>query len=218
MINLLVCRIKRGHEVNKSAKMLLDMIRPKLKALAKIAVSGTGIAIETALADLESQTIEYIQTRFILGEVTYPLHFLFGTPNGWMYRFANNYAKKTRRWEDTHTLFDNRPGRWKERGEEARNKNAFYLGVIDEQAIEAWEEAQAEQETEETSTARKIIDDGLTLSSQEYLIVQFCLENATEARRPLNGLHVYLAKLTGMPRAKVTKIAKDAFEKVKAEV
>jgi hypothetical protein len=42
--------------------------------------------------------------------------------------------------------------------------------------------------------------------------------NALEAKRPLNGLHVFLSQTMGVVRARVTKIYKDACDKTKKEV
>jgi len=199
--NLLVCRIKRGIEVNRSAKLFLQMVRPILKKFAKRAIAGTNIDIETALADLESQTIEYLQHYYVMGEIAYPLHYLFGQPNGVIRHFSNNYARKTRRYEETHVLSD----------------------TSEPEAGSAWEaqqpspDEQEELETEVTRAARAVIDDGMTLTLPEYRVLKFCLTNAMEAKRPLNGLHVYLARNMGVVRARVTRIFADAGKKLVAE-
>lgn len=195
ILNLLTCRIKRGIDVNRSVRLFLRMVRPKLKTYAKIAIKGTSIDLDIALADLESATIEYIQNHYMMGEIAFPLHYLFGHPNGVIYHYANNYGKKTRRYEDTHELHSE--GQDEDGGED-------YAPPPDEE----------ENETEETRRAREIIDDGVTLTGEEYQVLQFCLANAAEGKRPLNGLHIYISKVTGIPRTKVAKIYKDATEKV----
>lgn len=196
ILNLLTCRIKRGIEVNRSAKLFLEMVRPKLKTYAKMAVRGSNIDIETALADLESETIGYIQHHYMMGEIAYPLHRLFSPQNGHITFYARNYAKKTRKWEDMNTLQD---------GDELREDQA------DTSTVE-------ETETDETHQARLVVEDGISLSLSEYRVLKFCMTNTIEAKRPLNGLHVYLSRNMGVVRARVTRIFKVATEKVVDEV
>ena len=200
--NLLVCRIKRGIDVSRSARLFLRLVRPKLRTLAKNAVRGVNIDIDIALADLESQTIEYLQHHYIMGEIAYPLHYLFGQPNGVVRHFANNYARKARKYESHHAFTD---------GDELAGNSKHDEHVIPE-------EPGTTTDTDETREARKVLEDGITLSLHEYRVARFCLHNATEAKRPLNGLHVYLAKTMGVARARVTRIWADSAKKLVREV
>ena len=195
IINLLVCRLKRGIEVNRSTKLLLQMLRPELKNLTQWAIRGTNIDAGMALADLESYTIELILKKYVMGGVAYPLHWLFGRPHGYINLYANNYAKKTRQYESMQLL----SGRNEE--DEDDSSEPFYDPRDEE-----------EDTTKSTRVARDIIDDGITLTLQEYRILKFCLSNASDAKRPLSGLHVYLGQKTGLGRAKVTRIMKDASD------
>lgn len=178
------------------------MVRPKLKIYAKIAIRGTNIPMAVALADMESQTIEYLQQIYVMGDRAYPLHFLFGDKNGYIKHFANNYARKTRKFEATHFL---------ERGDRKRDD-----GYGDPQ----WDarEEPDEEETETTRRAREVVDDGLTLTLSEYRVMKFCMSNASDAKRPLNGLHIYIARAMGCSRARVTKVFADCRKKLISEV
>ena len=196
MTNLLVCRLKRGIEVNRSTRMLLSMLRPKLRALARFAIRGTSLELDLVVAELESATIEALLKNYVMGEIAYPLHYLFGHPNGVIRHYANNYAKKARRYEDTYTIVSN----------------------LAEQIKDAYEIEHEEEDTKRTRIARDVLEDGITLNVVEYRVMKFCLTNATEARRPLNGLHVHLAKTMGVVRARVTKIYADATRKLQAAV
>lgn len=194
--NMLVCRIKRGIEVNKASRLFIQMVRPKLKLLARQAVRGTRIDLDIALADMESEVLDYIQNHYIMGEIAYPLHRLFNDHNGHMKFYASNYARSTRRYEDTHLL-------------PSSSDEALY--------DEATTMDEEETDTDVTRRARDIIDDGLTLSLAEYRVMKFCLSNASDAKRPLNGLHVYLSRSMGVVRARVTKVWADASKKVVEE-
>lgn len=198
MTNLLVCRIKRGIEVNRSAKMLLTMLRPKIRTLARFALRGTNISMDVVMSDLESATIEALMRNYVMGEIAYPLHYLFGHPNGVIRHYANNYGKKARRYQESHFLV------------------ASALDLIDAHALSSYESEP--QESERAQRARAVIEDGVTLTASEYRVLKFCLENATEAKRPLNGLHVHLAHTMGVIRARVTKVYSDAAKKVVAAV
>lgn len=198
MTNLLVCRIKRGIEVNRSSKMLLTMLRPKLRTLARFALRGTNITMDVIMADLESATIEALMKNYVMGEIAYPLHYLFGHPNGVIRHYANNYGKKARKYQEAHYLV------------------ASALDLIDAQTSLTYNGEL--QGNDKATRAREVIEDGMTLSAVEYRVIKFCLDNATEAKRPLNGLHVHLARTMGVIRARVTKVYSDATKKVVAAV
>jgi hypothetical protein len=198
--NLLVCRIKRGIDVNRTTRLLLQMLRPKLKLFARHAIQGTRIDLETALADMESFTIEQIQQHYIMGEIAYPLHWLFDFARGHVYFYAHNYAKKGRKYEETHSFQSN----WATEHSE----------TIDDAPLPL---AEDEETTQSTRDARAIVDDGLTLTLPEYRVLKFCLTNALDAKRPLNGLHIHLARSMGLVRARVTKIYSDAHKKLLLE-
>lgn len=205
MTNLLVCRIARGIDLNRSSKLFLEMVRPMLKLLAKEASRGTNVDLDTALADLESQCIVYLQHNYLQGEIAYPLHYLFGIPKGVLRRYASNYGRKERRYETTHQLATAGPG--------SEDEDA-------EQVEPSWDPREEVEplELQRTRVAREVLDDGITLTLAEYQVLSFCLANALDAKRPLNGLHVYLGRTMGVGRARVTKIYSDALRKVRMEV
>lgn len=203
--NLLVCRLKRDIDVDRSTKLFLQMVRPKLRVFARQAIRDTNLDFDVALADMESHTIDYIRRYYVMGEIAYPLHYLFGHPQGVMRHFTNNYARKSKRYEETHVL-DDASMTW----EEQSDANAMRMEAEDEDDT-------AETTSDVTRRARDIIEDGLTLTSQEYRVMKFCMMNATDAKRPLNGLHVYLSRTMGIPRAKATKVYADATRRVVQE-
>lgn len=193
--NLLACRIQREIDVDRNVKAFLQVVRPKLKALAKQAIAGTSIDMDIALRDLEAQTVVVLQNKLVIGDIGYPLHYLFGIPKGLITCYAKNYAKKQKRNE----AYEEEPL------DETHHLNESYDP----------REAVEEEETSKTRHARYVIEDGITLTSLEYLVIRFCLDNAQHAKRPLNGLHVILAKLTGLTRNRITRIYADALEKIK---
>lgn len=196
--NLLVCRIKRNIDVNRSTRQFLSMVRPKLKLLARHAIKNTKIDMEIALADLESATIESLQHHWIMGERGYPLHYLFSPIKGSIHFYANNYAKKTKKYNEETVLCPD-------------GTKALGWPVVKDEPLTSMDE---DSQTDETTRAREVIQDGITLTASEFRVLSFCLANATKARRPLNGLHLYLARCFGVVRARATKIYADAAQKV----
>lgn len=195
--NLLVCRIKRGIKVEQSTKLLLKMLRPKFKKLAKEAIKNSSIDLATAIADHESLAIESITHRYVMGEIAYPFHYLFGFPNGILRRYAHSYARKTREFQDRHVL---------ERATETRLET------------DVAEDPYEEQETEATRAARDVIEDGVTLNTLEYRVMTFCMQNCPDQKKLLNGMHTALARITGINRLKITKAYADACKAIVSEV
>lgn len=197
ILNLLTCRIKRGIDVSRSSKMFLAQCRKMTWRLAKQAVKGTNIDLAVATADIESYIIEVMQNTYTHGEIFYPLPFLFSPFKGRATFFVANYARKTRKFGDTHLL-------------QNEYENPNWDGAPEPEV--------EEQDTDVTRRARAIIEDGVTLNLEEYRVLKFCMTNAKDAKRPLNGLHVYLALVGDIPRIKCTQIYSTAIKKLTAQM
>lgn len=194
ILNLLTCRIKRGYEVNRSAKMFLEMVRPELKKLARIAIRNTRVDLDTAFRDLESETIMRMQHGFVLGDIGYPMYYLFGHPNGHISRYAFKYSEKPKKYERGELL-----------------SGAKWIEAKLDTVVEDHEET----ETEETRCARAVIEDGVTLTLSEYRVITLCMLHAKEPKRPLNGLHDYIARMLKTDRNEVNRLMKSASNKIR---
>lgn len=221
--NLLVCRIKRGIDVNRSCKLFLEMVRPALKAFSKKAIRNTAIEPDIALADFESKTIELLQNTYIQGEYGYPLHFLFGQPRGHIRLYSYNYAKDERKNND-HMFLQKSDSlqTWdslqNKHPTEVDDMAEFYGPARLTGASGCSGSNETHYQTDKTSAAREVIYDGVTLDSTSFRVASFCLTNASEAKRPLSGLHVYMSKVTNIPRTKVTKIWSDSCKLLQEEL
>lgn len=223
--NLLVCRIRRGIEVNRSTKLLLELLKPKLILLAQEIINATkaqGVDRETVFADLQSETIYQLTHRFVMGEIGYPLHYLFNVPAGTMRRYVSNVIAKHRKFSveipglgvgsvgasksyrnHVDMLVDDGDGRIGRREITAEN------AVIPDETL-------GEHHIAELAThLNEVIDDGLTLKLPEYRVMRFCLDNASDAKRPLNGLHIYMARVLGPVRSRITCIFSTALAKTR---
>jgi predicted DNA-binding protein (UPF0251 family) len=78
--------------------------------------------------------------------------------------------------------------------------------------------AAPDEQSDFTRQLMAIIEDGVTLNSNEYRVLKFCLYNGNElnATRHIDGLHIMLANIMGVSRPRVTRLYKRAREKVKA--
>lgn len=206
--NLLVCRIKRGIQRDKSTRLLLELLKPKLMQMATEiinATGATGLERENVLLDVQSATIEQLMHHYVMGEIGYPLHYLFGMPNGVMRRWVTSQITKTRKHSATYMLSFN---------DAARNNDddwaASFLGTVET------DEIMSDAHTRELAgEIEDIIDDGITLRLSEYRVLKFCTDNASDAKRPLNGLHIYLGRVMNVVRSRVTKLMADATSKVR---
>lgn len=214
--NLLTCRIKRGIQRDKSTRLLLELLKPKLMQMATEIINATGttgLEREQILLDIQSATIEQLLHHYVMGEIGYPLHYLFGMPNGVMRRWVTSQITKTRKYNATYSStspYKGSPRDPSRTTDDVIDRQEYLLGEthIDDTLTHDHVKAMA-------TKVNMVIDDGLTLRLSEYRVLRFCLDNASDAKRPLNGLHIYLGRVMGVVRSRVTRIAADSIGKVK---
>jgi len=173
LVNLLVCRLQRGIEVDKTSRLLLRLVRPKIRqaALNLIKTLDTENDKDEIIVDLSAFVIEQLMTKYVMGEHMHPLRWLFNRPNGAVTRWAIRYrraAYKRQRHEvvsDTDALdFETVPGHEFDPDAATRERNSLAL---------------------------QLIKDGVTFPLKEYRALRFFLCNADD--RP--GMPHY-----GLPR------------------
>lgn len=203
MLNLLVCRLVRGIDVEQTSKLILEMLRPKLLNLAvRVLRQAPGVPMEVAYKDLQSAAIELLQHRYKMGEVAFPLHYLFGAPHGAMYLFAHNYGKTEGAYEKTFVTSGASP-------EEVQGADPTTPSSTDPHA-----EDDAESETNVTRTARAVIADGSTLSALEYRVMAFTLSASDDGEKSSRAQR-YLAEQLGVSLIRVAKVYEQASAKVR---
>lgn len=206
--NLLVCRIKHNVQRDAATRMLLEMLRPKLLREATSVMKGLDpqdghVDFDAVMADLESAVIVALVHHYIVGEIAYPLYYLFGPRSGVVTHFAAAYAQRQRKQQRTFVL--------------AEDVYAHVHGHEEPAAPEDDIDARLDRARtrDVIATARQVIDDGLSLSLDEFRVMRFCLTNADEtSKRPTNGLHAHIATRMGLVRSWVTKLAADATRKI----
>jgi len=190
IINLLVCRLQRHINVNRTTRTLLKIIRPKLQRVASnLLKDTTGNRSDAAdiMAELEAQTIEQLMHHYVMGEKLHPLRWLFSHPSGAITRWGTNYRRAMWRRQRAEVLVDSE--------------------VLDQRATEDDAPVEYDQDAESrarTLAAMQLVRDGLTFPLHEYRVLRFFLRNAAEeGAKPHFGLATVLANATGMSRKTV---------------
>ena len=211
--------------MNQSTKLLLELLRPKLVQLAQEIINATGASggdRDNIFADVQSQFIDLLMHKYVLGEYGYMLHYLFGVPKGLMRRYVSSEITKKRKYNSQ--FLDPGSGNRFEDGRGSRvDQNSFsdndrFIFARREPMEPATNPDDTLEEAHVKALAGRIndiIDDGITLRLAEYRVLRFCLDNASDARRPLNGLHIYMGRVLGVVRSRCTKLYSDALAKIR---
>lgn len=225
-INLLICRMHRDIDKNKSTAQLLDLLRPKVARIAQSIlhmVSPTLTPdVDEVTRDVESAIVEYLLDHYQMGELAYPLYFLFGGKSGVMYRWSLAYAARLRKaWQDKYPIGGtgvSDEGDFEDRLD--RLESSATSGMISTRPnAEISEEDSITEGIDQRAAAQRImtlVDDGISLDLDEYRVMVFCLENVNERGRALNGLHAFMADRLGVARSRVTRLFHDAARQLAA--
>lgn len=189
VINLLVCRMKRGIDVNNSTKLLLKLLRPRTLKTAQYIVSqlGSQVQMDDVILDVESAIVESLMTKYKLEERAWPLHFLFAPRPETIHGWAGAYVRKAK-------LYQHRFG-----GEEP-------------------EEIEDESPNNDMlSSINSLVEHKGLLTPLEYRIFKFCITNAdSKLAKPFGGLHTFLAQQLGVSRGMISQKFKSASDKIRA--
>ena len=242
VINILACRIRIGVERNESSKLLLAMIRPSLVKLvsdARSRVGGGFIDIDSLLLDLESRVIECLLSEdgYRIGETAYLTEYLFGhnPRTGWVRKWILWGYSKDQRFYKKHTLYNRRDDGDDESSRDniaakasgdrtyvwmsSPNNTMSAAGsrsVSD--AVEDYElsKSEGDDNADAIHAIKGIIDDGITLNTNEYRVISFCLAHANESNkaRLIDGTHTYLSTIMGVSRPRITRLYSVARKKL----
>ena len=231
-INLLVCRLKIGIARDASARTLLTLFRPgmvNLVASARRRAGGISIDFDDMLMEMQSFAIESILCKYSIGELNPITNFLFDPRSGNLVKWSMWYVTKLQRFASRHTLAG-------ANGFESASEDDDNLSSEDDYGSESVSDSSsvtdaarsyvmesAVHEYTNLSTQRsladevlEVIDDGVTLNTNEYRVFKFCLQNANENNdiRMIDGLHIHLAKIMQVSRPRVTRLYKRSRDKV----
>jgi hypothetical protein len=238
VINILACRIRLDINRNASSKLLLEMIRPSLVRLvtdARSRVGGSYIDIDSLIIDLESRVIECLLSEdgYRIGESAYLTEYLFGhnPRTGWVRKWILWGFSRDQRFYKKHTLYNTSKDR--ETDEDFRanmaakdsgnhtyvwmNSSAAGARGVDD-AVEDYElsRSDGDDNADAINAIKSIIDDGVTLNTNEYRVISFCLSHANESNkaRLIDGTHTYLSAIMSVSRPRITRLYSVAKRKL----
>lgn len=220
-INILACRIRNGINANESAKLLLEMIRPKLIDLVSTARSRVGdvyIDMRSLLMDLESRVIECLLSPdgYKIGGPAFLTHYLFGTSphTGWVKKWILWNFTKDQKFYKRHMLLDI----YSDQEKDDTTSYSHHESKLVAAAIADYESSQVDpyDRNNSMSAVREIVEDGVTLNVNEYRVISFCMTYANESNRSrlIDGTHTYLAEIMGVSRPRITRLFFTARTKI----
>jgi hypothetical protein len=225
VINLLVCRLERKIDVNKSTRALFRMLQPKLLKIAKRMVTTIGnsghASIPDLVAEMQSVAVESLMTQYVMGEALHPLRWLFGDPHGAITRWSIRHTNNIRRQSQVFYSYGHIAGDGPAPPEDATNfdledrltrlnftASGSAVRTLPEHLVHRPEEYDDHAESRDRNKkALDIVDDGVTFPLSEYRVLRFCLTNANDAASvPTAGLHQHLSKTMRSSRKSVTRL------------
>jgi hypothetical protein len=193
-LNLLTCRIKYGIKENASLRHFFTMIKPKLQKITKQYTSvvwADSESYEENMAEMQAAVYDAIKSSYNISSVLYITAYLFSFPAGVVTRWARNKINSNLKYYSTHQLTD----------------------TFGTDSHDVWE-----IDTDDYIYAVfDIIEDGKTLTTDEYRILSFLMKNAREDRhrvRMMDGLIAHLENLTNMSKTDIRDNFKSAKEKL----
>lgn len=233
LINLNICRLQLGIERDKAAANLLQILRPgMIRLLSHVKQSGGayGMDMDQLLQDMRSTTIEYLVNDYKIGDRGRATPYLFDPHQGFLTKWVKWVTGKNRRFYMHHELVNPSDSYYPDDGEEAYGVNYSTQGSGGSASWDSIMESSDSLRYDPYSTSddnksgmvqkvTDIIEDGMTLNSNEYRVIKFCMVNGNEANstRHIDGLHIYLAKLMGVSRPRITRLYARSKHKIKEQ-
>lgn len=215
--HLLTCRIQRDIARDKSIKLFLELVRPKVRKMAAWVHQRTAIDMDEIVADMESTIVESLCFKYKFGSVA-PLVWLFHERLGAVRHWAIRTVYDTERRNNMFFSYDEtRPEMHEAGGADVfpdlerslrRLNTASTRGRIhtlplpQEEAIEGTDE----EIVELCARALEVVEDGVTLPVAEYRVLKFCLQNTRDFQNLTQKLHKYMAGAFGQRRKVISHL------------
>ena len=235
MINVLICRLQLGIDRDQAAAHLIKLYRPgmiKLLTHAKQSGNIIGTDMDQLLQDMQSTMIEYLLYDYKIGDRGRATPYLFDPYQGFLTKWVKWVIGKNRRFYVHHELYsplDEHNGSSEDGSETSYHAEQIATqggsgtswGALLEGTSSMVYNPYAQEDTVSDlgKQVANIIDDGITLNSNEYRVMRFCMANANEqnSTRIIDGLHIYLGKLMGVSRPRITRLYSRAKDKIKKQ-
>jgi hypothetical protein len=230
LININICRLQMGIERDKAVKNLLKILRPgMIRLISYVKQTGAipGIDMEQLLNDMQSVAIEYLLYDYKIGDRGRATPYLFDPNQGFLIKWVKWMTGKNRRFYSHHELHDPNES-YTDEEEDAHHHQAQWTTQSD--THNSWDSitqgsiqskydlyASTDKEIDMSGSIMDIINDGMTLNSNEYRVMLYCLTNSNESNntRHIDGLHISLAKLMNVSRPRITRLYRRGQDKLR---
>ena len=220
-INILVCRLKLGIDINNTTKALMAVFKPGVLSLissTKKKVEDGTIDYKDMIAEMHAYVIECILSKYSLGELNPVTNFLFGQKTGYLPKWCVWYINRFFKWNEKHvqsydTDKNEEDDTYHEEDSEQHYTKLTDKAHVDDQTID-FEDPYTSSVVDD---AMKIVEDGITLNMHEYRVMKFALQNANDGNdvRMIDGIHIHQAHMMGVSRPRATRLFKRAREKLR---
>lgn len=235
LINVLICRLQLGIKRDQAAANLIKLYRPgmiRLLTHAKQSGNIVGTDMDQLLQDMQSTMIEYLLYDYKIGDRGRATPYLFDPHQGFLTKWVKWVIGKNRRFYVHHELYsplDEHGGTNEDGSEQSYHAeqistqggtNSSWSAILEGSGSMTYNPyAQEDSASNLGRQVNNIIDDGVTLNSNEYRVMKFCMSNANEANntRHIDGLHICLGKLMSVSRPRITRLYKRAKDKIKKQ-
>jgi hypothetical protein len=206
MLALLVCRLQRGIDRDKSARSILEMLRPKLKKIAHWIAVRTGAARRDVFADVSSRVIEQLITTYVIGELVPLVVWLFHARYGGIRHWAMQVVERGNR--------ERRMLSYDARSEESFEERILGLNVLaTDGKVHTFSFGEVDLAAVEMGTqlshALELLEDGRTLKTAEYRALRFHLTNSRRG-----ASHQWLADRMRVARQDLSAVSATAMRKI----
>ena len=229
-INILVCRLQLGIKQDDAVKNILSIFKPGiLRLLTYVKQTDPNLDADQIFADMQTTAIEYLLYDYKIGDRGRATPYLFDPQHGFLTKWVRWAAGKQRKFYSQHELYsplapsddDNSSTNAEDDG-----KGAYHIQYSAQNRVAgtSWDAIRQSGDTQNEDTApselvkrsMEIIDDGITLNSNEYRVIKFCLAHSNEANasRHIDGLHIYLTRLLDVSRPRITRMYRRAKVKI----
>lgn len=207
--NLLVCRIQRNIDRDKSCRMFLALVRPKVRKMAMWVAGATGASVDEVVTDMESVVVESVLAHYVMGELVPPLVWLFHPRHGAIRHWAVRTVERATREREQSFVYE--PA---DLEQSVATLNRRATGIRSAPALPVPDEPVDLDEADRYRKALAVVDDGVTLTAVEHRVMKFCLANARGNERMTDWLHQRMALALGMQRKDVSRIYAIASRKI----
>lgn len=227
VINNLVCRLQLGIERDKAAANLIQIFKPgMLRLLVHVKQTGEmhGTDMEHLLADMQSTCIEYLLFDYKIGDRGRATPYLFDPHQGFLVKWVKWITGKNRKFYSHHELYNpirNTSGDDEDDGyniQASAGDGASWDSILEgSDSLKYNQNLPDDPASGLSQEITDIIDDGMTLNSNEFRVTKYCMLNANESNetRFIDGLHIALGKIMCVSRPRITRLYARALEKIR---